>query len=72
MFQVHYCGSYYRKWVQNIVGQIEKQIEVIKTFIILMKKRSFRKCNIQNRALLFDEKQIQNIIKESNSNSYRI
>jgi hypothetical protein len=37
------------KWVQNIVGQIEKQIEVIKTFIILMKKRSFRKCNIQNR-----------------------
>jgi acetolactate synthase-1/3 small subunit len=32
------------KWVQNIVGQIEKQIEVIKTFIILMKKRSFRKC----------------------------
>jgi acetolactate synthase-1/3 small subunit len=65
MFQ--YCGSYYRKWVQNIVGQIEKQIEVIKTFIILMKKRSFRKCNIKiDSALLFDEKQIQNIIKESN------
>jgi acetolactate synthase-1/3 small subunit len=31
------------------VGQIEKQIEVIKAFIILMKKRFFRKCIIQNR-----------------------
>jgi acetolactate synthase-1/3 small subunit len=56
------------KWVQNIVGQIEKQIEVIKTFIILMKKRSFRKCNIQNRfGSIIRKKQIQNIIKESNS-----
>jgi acetolactate synthase-1/3 small subunit len=36
-----YCGAYYRKWVQNIVGQIEKQIEVIKAFIILMKKLFF-------------------------------
>jgi hypothetical protein len=32
MFLSSLCGSYYRKWVQNIVGQIEKQIEVIKTF----------------------------------------
>jgi acetolactate synthase-1/3 small subunit len=46
-----------------------KQIEVIKTFIILMKKRSFLENAIFkiDSALLFDEKQIQNIIKESNS-----
>jgi acetolactate synthase-1/3 small subunit len=56
------------KWVQNIVGQIEKQIEVITFYHTDEETIFFRKCNIQNRlALLFDEKQIQNIIKESNS-----
>jgi hypothetical protein len=42
MFQF-YCGSYTEKWVQNIVGQIEKQIEVIKDFYHMMKKLFFRK-----------------------------
>ena len=57
------------KWVQNIVGQIEKQIEVIKAFYhiddetIYLENALFK---IES-SLLFDEKQIQNIIKESNS-----
>jgi acetolactate synthase-1/3 small subunit len=57
------------KWVQNIVGQIEKQVEVIKAFYhvddetIFLENALFK---IES-SLLFDEKQIQNIIKESNS-----
>jgi hypothetical protein len=49
----------------KIVGQIEKQIEVITFYHTDEETIFFRKCNIQNRlALLFDEKQIQNIIKK--------
>lgn len=57
------------KWVRNIVGQMEKQIEVIKAFyhtddeIIYQESALFK----IDSALLFDERQIQNIIKESNS-----
>lgn len=57
------------KWVHNIVGQIEKQIEVIKAFYhvddetIFLENALFK---IESN-LLFDERQIQNIIKESNS-----
>ena len=56
-------------WTRKIVGQIEKQIEVIKAFyhvddeIIYQESALFK---IASR-LLFDERQIQNIIKESNS-----
>ena len=57
------------KWVQNIVGQIEKQIEVIKAFYhtdeetIYLENALFKIAS----SLLFDEKQIQNIIKDSQS-----
>jgi acetolactate synthase-1/3 small subunit len=57
------------KWVQNIVGQIEKQIEVIKAFYHVDEETIFLESalfKIQSN-LLFDERQIQNIIKESNS-----
>ena len=56
-------------WTRKIVAQIEKQIEVIKAFyhtddeIIYQESALFK---IDSR-LLFDERQIQNIIKESNS-----
>jgi len=56
-------------WVQNIVGQIEKQIEVIKAYyhtddeIIYQESALFK----ISSDLLFDERQIQNIIKENNS-----
>ena len=56
-------------WTRKIVGQIEKQIEVIKAYyhtddeIIYQESALFK---IESR-LLFDERQIQNIIKESNS-----
>ena len=54
---------------RKIVGQIEKQIEVIKAFyrtddeIIYQESALFK----INSGLLFDERQIQNIIKKSNS-----
>jgi|SRR5210317_228897 acetolactate synthase-1/3 small subunit len=57
------------KWVHNIVGQIEKQIEVIKVFshtdeeIIYQEAALFK----VNSSLLFDEREIQNIIKDSNA-----
>lgn len=56
-------------WVRKIVGQIEKQIEVIKAFyhtdeeIIYQESALFK----IKSDLLFDERQIQNIIKDSNS-----
>ena len=56
-------------WVKRIVGQIEKQIEVVKAFyhtdeeIIYQESAMFK----IKSDLLFDERQIQNIIKESNS-----
>lgn len=57
------------KWVQNIVGQIEKQIDVIKAFYHIDEETIFLESAIFkiNSSLLFDERQIQNIIKESHS-----
>ncbi|KDN53855.1 acetohydroxyacid synthase small subunit [Flavobacterium seoulense] len=57
------------KWVQNIVGQIEKQVEVIKAFYHIDEETIFLESALFkiNSSLLFDERQIQNIIKESNS-----
>ncbi len=57
------------KWVRNIVGQIEKQIEVIKAFYHIDDETIFLESAIFkiNSSLLFDERQIQNIIKESHS-----
>lgn len=58
-----------QKWVENIVGQIEKQIEVIKAFYHVDEETIFLENAIFKIAsnLLFDERIIQNIIKESNS-----
>ncbi len=57
------------KWVHNIVGQMEKQIEVIKAFYHIDEETIYQESALFkiNSALLFDERQIQNIIKESNS-----
>jgi acetolactate synthase-1/3 small subunit len=57
------------KWVHNIVGQIEKQIEVIKAFYHTDDQTIYQESALFKIAsgLLFDERQIQNIIKESNS-----
>lgn len=57
------------KWVHNIVGQIEKQIEVIKAFYHTDEETIYQESALFKIAsdLLFDERQIQNIIKESNS-----
>ncbi|WP_445384943.1 acetolactate synthase small subunit [Robiginitalea sp. IMCC44478] len=58
-----------KEWTERIVSQIEKQIEVIKAFyhtddeIIYQESALFKIAS----HLLFDERQIQNIIKESNS-----
>ena len=51
------------KWVQNIVGQIEKQIEVIKAFYHIDEETIFLENALFKieSSLLFDEKQIQNI-----------
>ena len=56
-------------WTRKIVAQIEKQIEVIKAFyhkddeIIYQESALFKIAS----HLLFDERQIQNIIKDSHS-----
>ncbi|WP_047245565.1 acetolactate synthase small subunit [Maribacter thermophilus] len=57
------------KWVRNIVGQIEKQIEVIRAFYHIDDETIYQESALFKIAsnLLFDERQIQNIIKESNS-----
>ena len=57
------------KWVRNIVGQIEKQIEVIKAFYHTDDETIYQESALFkiDSALLFDERQIQNIIKDSNS-----
>jgi acetolactate synthase-1/3 small subunit len=51
------------------VGQIEKQVEVIKAFYHIDDETIFLENALFKieSCLLFDEKQIQNIIKESNS-----
>ncbi len=56
-------------WARKIVGQIEKQIEVIKAFYHTDDETIYQESALFKitSALLFDERQIQNIIKESNS-----
>ncbi|MCJ7468025.1 MAG: acetolactate synthase small subunit [Maribacter sp.] len=56
-------------WVRNIVGQIEKQIEVIKAFSHTDDETIYQESALFKIAshLLFDERQIQNIIKENNA-----
>lgn len=56
-------------WTRKIVGQIEKQIEVIKAFYHTDDETIYQESALFKIAsdLLFDERQIQNIIKESNS-----
>lgn len=56
-------------WVRNIVGQIEKQIEVIKAFYHSDDETIYQESALFKIAsnLLFDERQIQNIIKDSNA-----
>ncbi len=57
------------KWVTNIVGQIEKQVEVIKAFYHKDDETIYQESALFKIAsdLLFDERQIQNIIKDSNA-----
>jgi len=57
------------KWVHNIVGQIEKQIEVIKAYYHTDDETIYQESALFKiaSALLFDERQIQNIIKDSNA-----
>lgn len=57
------------EYVKKIVGQIEKQIEVIKAFYHTNDETIYYESALFKIAsnLLFDERQIQNIIKESNA-----
>lgn len=57
------------KWVYNIVGQIEKQIEVIKAFYHTDDETVFQESALFKIAsnLLFDDRQIQNSIKLYNA-----
>lgn len=56
-------------WTRKIVGQIEKQIEVIKAFYHRDHETIYQESALFKikSDLLFDEPQIQNAIKESNS-----
>ncbi len=56
-------------YVKKVVGQLEKQIEVIKAFSHTNEETIYHETALFKIAssLLFDERQIQNIIKESNS-----
>ena len=56
-------------WTRKIVGQIEKQVELIKAFYHTYEETIFQESALFKIAsdLLFDERQIQNIIKENNS-----
>jgi len=56
-------------WVRKIVQQIEKQIEVIKAFYHTDDETIYQESALFKIAsnLLFDERQIQNIIKESHA-----
>lgn len=56
-------------WVYNIVGQIEKQIEVIKVFSHTDEETIYQESALFKVAshLLFDEREIQNIIKDTNA-----
>ncbi len=56
------------KWVQNIVGQIEKQIEVIKAFYHVDEETIFlENALFKIESKFFDENQIQKLIQESQS-----
>ncbi len=56
-------------WARKIVAQIEKQIEVIKAFYHTDEETIYQESALFKIAsnLLFDERQIQNIIKESHA-----
>lgn len=56
-------------WTRKIVNQIEKQIEVVRAFYHTDEEMIFQQTALFKIAshLLFDERQIQNIIKESNA-----
>ncbi|MCB0374926.1 MAG: acetolactate synthase small subunit [Sinomicrobium sp.] len=56
-------------WVKRIVGQIEKQIDVIKVYYHTDEETIYQESALFKIAsrLLFDERQIQNIIKEHNA-----
>ncbi|UNY98257.1 acetolactate synthase small subunit [Zhouia spongiae] len=56
-------------WARRIVGQIEKQIEVIKAYYHTDDETIFQETALFKikSDLLFDQRQIQNIIKESHS-----
>ncbi|WP_299250781.1 acetolactate synthase small subunit [uncultured Lacinutrix sp.] len=55
--------------MKKIIGQIEKQVEVIKAYYHTEDETIYQEsCIFKMKSdLLFDERQIQNIIKESNS-----
>lgn len=57
------------EWTLNIVGQIEKQVEVIRAFYHTDEETIYQESAIFKIAsdLLFDERQIQNIIKNNNA-----
>ena len=57
------------KNMRKIIGQIEKQVEVIKAYFHKEEDTIYQEsCIFKMRSnLLFDERQIQNIIKESNA-----
>jgi len=55
--------------MKKVIGQIEKQVEVIKAFYHTEEETIYQEsCLFKIKSdLLFDERQIQNIIKESNA-----
>ncbi|MEO9513674.1 MAG: acetolactate synthase small subunit [Flavobacteriaceae bacterium] len=57
------------EWARKIVDQIERQVEVIKAYYHTDDETIYQESALFKVAshLLFDERQIQNIIKESNS-----
>ena len=57
------------EWARKIVGQIERQVEVIKAYYHTDEETIFQESALFKIAsnLLFDERQIQNIIKESHA-----
>ncbi len=58
------------KQIKKIIGQIEKQVEVIKAYYHLDEDTIYQESCLFKVAsdLLFEEREIQNIIKESNAN----
>ena len=57
------------EYVKKIVGQIEKQVEVIKAYYHTDEETIYNESALFKIAsnLLFDEREIQNLIKDSNS-----